>query len=118
VDQVGGTRPRSYAAALSLVLAGDICYRDVHQWLVEATSGCLHRRPGIDCGSETGYRDRASHERPGAVHGISNVRASMDYIRAFGELKETAEDDVELCQAMVRRCPDRVVLWLGCQANH
>jgi len=93
-----------HVPALSLVVAGDICYHDVHQWLVEATSGCLHRRPGIDCGPETGYRDRASHERPDAVDGISNVRASINkYIRAFGELKEMSTDAAGLYQAMIRR---------------
>lgn len=92
-----------HVPALSLVLAGDIRYHDVHQWLVEATSGCLHRRPGTDCGPETGYRDRASHERPDAVDGISNVRASRNkYIRAFGELKEMSTDAAGLYQAMIR----------------
>ncbi len=62
----------------------------------------------------------ALHERPGAVDGISKVRAGMDDIHVFGESKETSRGAVELYQAMIRRCDDRinpVVLGPGCQAD-
>ena len=65
---------------LNLVVAGDICYNDVHQWLVEATTeekrnvwiAALEKIAALKPGMVI-----ASHKRLGAVDEISNVRAMM-----------------------------------------
>ena len=103
---------------------GDICYNDVHQWLVETTTPEKRDAWIAALGKIAALKPAtviASHKRPGAVDGINNVHATIDYIRKFGELKEECKDAAELFQAMVKCYPNRVnrvILWLGCQANY
>jgi len=108
---------------LSLVVAGDVCYNELHQWLVETTDeparnawvAALEKIAALKPASVI-----ASHKRPGAVDGINNVYSTIGYIRAFGELKAQSKDAADLYHKMIARYPQRInpiILWLGCQAN-
>jgi glyoxylase-like metal-dependent hydrolase (beta-lactamase superfamily II) len=108
---------------LSLVVAGDICYNELHQWLVEATSAekrggwiaALEKIAALKPGTVI-----ASHKRPGAVDGINNVYSTIAYIRAFGDCKAKANTAEELYKAMIAKYPNRInpiILWLGCEGN-
>lgn len=109
--------------ALSMVVAGDVCYNEEHQYLVEAKTDEIRRawiaglQHILDLNPGTVI---ASHKRPGAVDGINNVHATITYIKAFGELRSQSKNAAELYQKMIRRYPHRVnpfILWLGCQAQ-
>ena len=92
-----------YVPDLSLVVAGDICYNDMHQWLAESPTeearsswiAALERitslKPAIVI---------AGHKRPGAVDGINNVYATIAYIRTFGEVKAKSKNAEELYQGI------------------
>lgn len=108
---------------LDLVVAGDICYNELHQWLVEATTAekrnswiaALEKIASLKPATVI-----ASHKRPGAVDGINNVYSTIEYIRSFGEYKAKAKTKEELYQAMIARYPHRInpiILWLGCEGN-
>ncbi len=108
---------------LSMVVAGDICYNELHQWLVESTDeasrnawiAALEKIAALKPSTVI-----ASHKRPGAVDGINNVYSTIEYIKTFGELKAESKDAPELFQKMVARYPQRInpiILWLGCQSN-
>jgi len=108
---------------LSMVVAGDVCYNELHQWLVESPDeesrnawiAALEKIASLKPATVI-----ASHKRPGAVEGINNVYSTIGYIRAFGELKAQSKDAAELYHKMILRYPQRInpiILWLGCQAN-
>jgi len=109
---------------LNMVVAGDICYNEFHQWLVEATTA-EKRQSWIN-----GLRKIialqpatviASHKRPGAVDGINNCYSTIKYIEDFGKLKAESQDAPELYHKMLQRYPARlnpVILWEGCKANY
>jgi glyoxylase-like metal-dependent hydrolase (beta-lactamase superfamily II) len=108
---------------LSMVVAGDVCYNELHQWLVESPDeesrnawiAALEKIASLKPATVI-----ASHKRPGAVDGINNVYSTIGYIRAFGELKAQSKDGAELYHKMIARYPQRInpiILWLGCQAN-
>ena len=112
-----------YVPDLSLVVAGDVCYNDMHQWLAESPTqesrdswiAGLEKIASLKPGTVI-----ASHKRPGAVDGINNVYATITYIRAFGEIKEKSKNAEELYQGMIERYPHRVnplILWIACEWN-
>jgi glyoxylase-like metal-dependent hydrolase (beta-lactamase superfamily II) len=108
---------------LNLVVAGDICYNELHQWFVEATTE-EKRQSWISAlkkiASVKPQTVIASHKRPGAVDGINNVYSTIEYIEDFGRLKAESKDAAELYHKMIALYPARinpVILWLGCEAN-
>ncbi|KAJ9608390.1 hypothetical protein H2200_007378 [Cladophialophora chaetospira] len=112
-----------HVPSLDLVVAGDICYNELHQWLVEATTAekrgawvaALRKLAALKPASVI-----ASHKRPGAVDGINNVYSTIEYIETFGELKAQSKSAEEQFHKMIERYPARInpiILWLGCQAN-
>jgi glyoxylase-like metal-dependent hydrolase (beta-lactamase superfamily II) len=108
---------------LSMVVAGDVCYNELHQWLAEAVDE--ERRNAWIAALEkiASFKPAtviASHKRPGAVDGINNVYSTIGYIRAFGELKAESKTAEELYHKMLARYPQRInpiILWIGCQGN-
>jgi glyoxylase-like metal-dependent hydrolase (beta-lactamase superfamily II) len=108
---------------LSMVVAGDVCYNELHQWLAEAVDE--ERRNAWIAALEkiASFKPAtviASHKRPGAVDGINNVYSTIGYIRAFGECKAQSKSAEELFQKMIARYPQRInpiILWIGCQGN-
>ena len=112
-----------YVPDLSLVVAGDICYNDMHQWLRDSPTEGL-RESWIAALEKIASLKPATviagHKRPGAVDGINNVYATIVYIRAFGEIKEKSKNAEELYQGMIERYPNRVnrlILWIACEGN-
>lgn len=109
--------------SLDMVVAGDICYNELHQWLVEATTpekraawvAALRKIASLKPATVI-----ASHKRPGAVDGINNVYSTIGYIENFGKFKEESKTQEELYHKMIAQYPARInpiILWLGCQAN-
>ena len=97
---------------LKLVVAGDVVYGDVHQYLVEANT----RRLRLDwiaalekvlaLQPETVV---AGHKRPGGLDGVADVHASIAYIRDFQDLIDagvTAEE--QLYERMMEKYGGRV----------
>ena len=112
-----------YVPDLSLVVAGDICYNDMHQWLAESPTEEL-RNSWIAALEKIAALKPATvvagHKRPGAVDGINNVYATIAYIRAFGEIKGKSKNAEDLYQGMMERYPHRVnplILWTACEWN-
>ena len=112
-----------YVPDLSLVVAGDVCYNDMHQWMAESSTeesrdswiAALEKVAELKPATVI-----AGHKRPGAVDGINNVYATIAYIRAFGEIKAESKNAEELYQGMMERYPHRVnplILWTACVWN-
>ena len=112
-----------YVPDLSLVVAGDICYNDMHQWLRHSPTEELRNSWIAALEKIAALKPAtviASHKRPGAVDGVNNVYATMAYIRAFGEIKGKSKNAEELYQGMMERYPHRVnplILWMACEGN-
>lgn len=111
-----------WVPALSMVVAGDIVYNDVHMWMaesplqsqrdawVEALDRIEAVRPAIVVGS---------HHRPGGVDGVWNVAASREYVQTFSRLVQVSGSAEELYENLLSTYPNRIgktVLWLGCKA--
>lgn len=112
-----------YVPDLSLVVAGDVCYNDMHQWLAESPTE-ESRNAWIAALEKIATLKPATviagHKRPGAVDGINNVYATIAYIRAFGEIKAKSKNAEELYKGMIERYPHRVnplILWTACEWN-
>lgn len=93
---------------LNMVVAGDVCYNELHQWLAEALDE--NERNAWIAALEKIARLKpatviASHKLPGAVDGINNVFSTIKYIRAFGECKNESKDAGELYHKMLARYP-------------
>ncbi|RFU81392.1 metallo-beta-lactamase domain, partial [Trichoderma arundinaceum] len=85
--------------SLSLIVAGDIVYNDVHPFMGEAATterrrswlACLHQiaklKPHIVI---------AGHKRDGAVDGRNNVEATIEYIETFEKLLSRTGNAKEL----------------------
>ncbi len=112
-----------YVPDLSLVVAGDVCYNGMHQWLAESPTeesrnswiAALEKIAALKPATII-----AGHKKPGAVDGINNVYATMAYIWAFGEIKAKSKNVEELYQGMIERYPHRVnplILWTACEWN-
>jgi glyoxylase-like metal-dependent hydrolase (beta-lactamase superfamily II) len=109
-----------HVPALNMVVAGDIVYNEVHQYLGESMKAdrgagwiaCLEQIAALK--PETVI---AGHKREGAVDGYNNIAATRAYIEAFREELEGAEDAEGLYRGMMKRYPHRVnpmILWRGC----
>jgi glyoxylase-like metal-dependent hydrolase (beta-lactamase superfamily II) len=112
-----------HVPSMDMVVAGDICYNELHQWLVEATTAgkraawvaALHKIAALKPATVI-----ASHKRPGAVDGINNVYSTIEYIENFGRLKAESKTAEEQFKKMIELYPARInpiILWLGCEAN-
>ena len=105
------------------MVAGDVCYNELHQWLVESTTD-EKRQAWINALQKIAALNPATviagHKRPGAVDGINNIFSTIEYIERFGKLKADSRDANQLYHKMMDRYEariDPVILWKGCEAN-
>ena len=110
-----------HVPSISLVVAGDVAYNDVHLHLGESnahtrrewiaaldTIEALHPRAVI-----------AGHKRPGNDDSPRIIEETRQYIRAFDRLAETTTTARELYDQMLSLYPDRVnpsILWASARA--
>jgi glyoxylase-like metal-dependent hydrolase (beta-lactamase superfamily II) len=110
-----------HVPAISLVVAGDAAYNDVHLYLAESnaqtrrewiaaldTIESLHPRAVI-----------AGHKRPGSDDDPRILEETRQYIRDFDRIAETATTARELYDQMLERYPARVnpgALWTSARA--
>jgi glyoxylase-like metal-dependent hydrolase (beta-lactamase superfamily II) len=88
---------------LSMVVAGDVWYNELHQWLAEAVDeprrnawiAALEKIASLKPATVI-----ASHKRPGAVDGINNVYSTISYIRAL----KSARPNRRMRQSSITRC--------------
>jgi glyoxylase-like metal-dependent hydrolase (beta-lactamase superfamily II) len=109
-----------YVPSLELVIAGNICYNELHRWLVEATTVEKHGAALQKIAALKPATVIASHKHPGAVDGINNVYSTIEYIETFGKFKPESKSAEDQYHKMLARYPARInpnILWLGCQAN-
>lgn len=107
---------------LNLVVAGDVVYGDVHQYLVEANTAekraewikAIEKVEALK--PETVI---AGHKRVGAVDGFYNLTATKKYLMDFGEVLRRSRDAKELFKGMMEKYPHRVnehALLMGARA--
>jgi glyoxylase-like metal-dependent hydrolase (beta-lactamase superfamily II) len=111
-----------HVPSLRLIVAGDIVYNDVHMWMTESPAQS-QRDAWIESLRVLRTYDPAvviaSHHRPGAVDGVWNVKASIEYIETFSRLASESGSAGELYGKVLSAYPNRIgklVLWLGCKA--
>lgn len=88
-----------WVADLKLVVAGDVVYGDVHQYLVEANTKQLRLEwiaaleKVLSLGPETVV---AGHKRPGGLDSVADVHSSISYIRDFQALIDGGVSEKEV----------------------
>ncbi len=100
-----------HVPGLDLIVAGDIVYNDVHQYLAESTTReareawkasirkIEERKPHtVVCG----------HKRPGAVDSAVNLQATVEYIDTFGHLVSQSSGAEDLFTRILKAYPHRV----------
>ena len=100
-----------HVPSLDLVVAGDIVYNDVHQYLAESTSVEAREAWKSAIRQIQELRPHAvisGHKRPGAVDSAANLQATIDYLDTFGELSSRARDGKDLFNRIVEAYPHRV----------
>ena len=107
--------------SISLVVAGDVAYNDVHQYLVESDSQT--RREWISAlDTIESLNPRAviaGHKRPGNDDSPSIIEQTRQYIRDFDRVAEATTTARELYDQMLKLYPDRVnpgALWGSARA--
>jgi glyoxylase-like metal-dependent hydrolase (beta-lactamase superfamily II) len=109
--------------SLSMVVAGDCVYNDVHQFLGE-TNTQQGRDSWIsivkDIMALEPHTVIAGHKRSGAVDGVNNLAATIKYIQDFGDLVTKTGSKENLFQEMMKLYPNWVnpyALWLSCSGS-
>ena len=100
-----------HVPSLDLVVAGDIVYNDVHQYLAESTTSEAREAWKTGIGQIQKLHPHvviSGHKRPGAVDSAANLQATIDYLDTFGELLTKAQDGKDLFERMVCAYPHRV----------
>lgn len=100
-----------HVPSIDLVVAGDIVYNDVHQYLVESmTSEARLAWKASMCQIQAlqPHIVICGHKRPGAVDGSANLQATIDYIDTFGELLSESQDAEGLFKRILTAYPHRV----------
>ena len=100
-----------HVPSIDLVVAGDLVYNDVHQYLAESTS--TEARDAWKAGIRKIEELRphaviSGHKRPGAVDSVANLQATVDYLDTFGDLLAQAQDAQDLFTHLVKAYPHRV----------
>jgi glyoxylase-like metal-dependent hydrolase (beta-lactamase superfamily II) len=100
-----------HVPSIDLVVAGDIVYNDVHQYLVESMTAEAREawKASIRMIEELQPHTVVSgHKRPGAVDSAANLQATVDYLDTFGELLSQARDAQDLFGRVLKAYPHRV----------
>jgi glyoxylase-like metal-dependent hydrolase (beta-lactamase superfamily II) len=111
-----------HVPSLAMVVAGDCVYNDTHQFLGE-TNTKQGRNEWISVVKAIAalkpHTVIAGHKRPGAVDGVNNLAATIEYIEHFGELVDKTNSQDQLFKEMMKAYPDWVnpyALWLSCSS--
>ncbi len=100
-----------HVPSLDLVVAGDIVYNDVHQYLAESLTGEAREAWKASIRQIEDLRPHtvvSGHKRPGAVDSASNLQATIEYIDTFSELMPLAKDATDLFSRLLKAYPNRV----------
>ncbi len=100
-----------HVPCLDLVVAGDIVYNDVHQYLAESTSveaREVWKEAIRQIGELRPHIVISGHKRPGAVDSAANLEATIDYIDTFGDFLSKARDGKDLFNRIVKAYPHRI----------
>jgi glyoxylase-like metal-dependent hydrolase (beta-lactamase superfamily II) len=96
---------------LSLVVAGDAVYGDVHQYFGEADTTKKRKEwlAALDTiESLKPHTVVAGHKRAGSVDGLYNVQATREYIEAFDHATRTCKSAEELYGKIQELYPNRI----------
>tara|TARA_R110002003_G_scaffold126_29_gene11706 strand:- start:2221 stop:3036 length:816 start_codon:yes stop_codon:yes gene_type:complete len=96
---------------LSLVVAGDAVYGDVHQYFGEADTTEKRKEwlAALDTiESLKPHTVVAGHKRAGSVDGLYNVQATREYIEAFDQATRTCKSAEELYGKIQELYPNRI----------
>ncbi|WP_395104701.1 MBL fold metallo-hydrolase [Actinomadura sp. SCN-SB] len=107
---------------LDLVVAGDVIYNGVHQYLSESAGGGLERwQSAIGIVEDlrprwivAGHKNKALDDEAQRL-----IRETRAYLRAAGELLPRCDNALDFFNAMLERFPERLnpgALWSGAQA--
>ncbi len=100
-----------HVPSLDLIVAGDIVYNDVHQYLAESLSVEAREAWKASIRQIEDLRPHiviSGHKRPGATDSASNTKATVEYIDTFGELASLSRDAHDLFDRLIKAYPHRV----------
>ncbi|MFI6996472.1 MBL fold metallo-hydrolase [Nocardia sp. NPDC050175] len=99
-----------HVPSLDLVVAGDIIYNGVHQYLAQTSKASRQQWIAAVDQVEALHPRRvvAGHKAPGAPDSPQAIGETRSYITDFDLLLDKASDPAELVDAMLARYPDRV----------
>jgi glyoxylase-like metal-dependent hydrolase (beta-lactamase superfamily II) len=100
-----------HVPSIDLVVAGDIVYNDVHQYLAESLtpeSREAWKRSIKQIEALQPHTVVCGHKRPGAVDSDANLQTTVEYIDTFGDLSSQATDAGDLFSRIVKAYPHRV----------
>jgi glyoxylase-like metal-dependent hydrolase (beta-lactamase superfamily II) len=100
-----------HVPSIDLVVAGDIVYNDVHQYLAESIAPEAREAWKVSITKIKDLRPHtvvSGHKRPGAVDSASNLQATIDYLDTFGDLILRAHDSTDLFRRIMDAYPYRV----------
>ena len=100
-----------HVPSIDLVVAGDIVYNDVHQYLVESTTNQAREAWKASIRKIQELRPHtviSGHKRPGAVDSATNLQATVEYLDTFGDLLTHADNAKGLFESMVKAYPQRL----------
>lgn len=100
-----------HVPSLDLVVAGDIVYNDVHQYLAESTTAEAREAWKASIKQIEDLRPHtviSGHKRPGAVDSAANLQATIEYLDTYGELLSRSNNANDLFRDIVKAYPHRV----------
>jgi glyoxylase-like metal-dependent hydrolase (beta-lactamase superfamily II) len=100
-----------HVPSLDLVVAGDIVYNDVHQYLAESTSVEAREAWKAAIRQIQALQPHvviSGHKRQGAVDSALNLQATIDYLDIFGDLLSQAQNGNDLFNRIIAAYPHRV----------
>ncbi|MFI5783701.1 MBL fold metallo-hydrolase [Nocardia sp. NPDC051570] len=99
-----------HVPSLDLVVAGDIIYNGVHQYLAQTSRATRQQWISAVDQVEALHPKRvvAGHKAPGAQDSPQAIADTRAYLTDFDRLLDKAGDPAELIEAMLARYPDRI----------
>jgi glyoxylase-like metal-dependent hydrolase (beta-lactamase superfamily II) len=102
-----------HVPSLDLVVAGDVVYNNVHQYLGEARDGGVeawHRALDEVAALEPRFVV-AGHKDTRRGNPASDIEETRRYLDVAGEILERSTNRADFFEAVKRRCPERVNPW-------
>ncbi|MFD6159949.1 MBL fold metallo-hydrolase [Nocardia sp. NPDC060256] len=99
-----------HVPSLDLVVAGDIIYNGVHQYLAQTSKASRQQWISAVDQVEALHPKRvvAGHKAPGAADSPQAIAETRSYLTDFDLLLDKASEPAELIDAMLARYPDRI----------